>query len=67
MGQEQAVLEKIIVQLIIIILVLQVIIELDQSIHKRVSCAFIDYRKTFDSINSYSLADFIILYYERVV
>ena len=33
------------------IFVLQLIIELYQSVHKRVYCAFIDYRKAFDSIN----------------
>ena len=33
------------------IFVLQLIIELFQSVHKRVYCAFIDYRKAFDSIN----------------
>ena len=30
---------------------LQLIVELYQSVHKRVYCAFIDYRKAFDSIN----------------
>ena len=33
------------------IYVLQFIIELYQSVHRRVYCAFIDYRKAFDSIN----------------
>ena len=33
------------------ILVLQLIVELYQSVHKRVHCVFIDYRKAFDSIN----------------
>ena len=33
------------------IFVLQLIVELYQSVHKRVYCAFIDYRKAFDSIN----------------
>ena len=33
------------------IFVLQLIIELYQHVHKRVYCDFIDYRKTFDSIN----------------
>ena len=30
---------------------LHLIIELYKSVHKRVYCAFIDYRKAFDSIN----------------
>ena len=33
------------------IFVLQLIVELYQSVHKRVYCAFVDYRKAFDSIN----------------
>ena len=33
------------------IFVLQLVIELYQSVHKRVYCAFIDYRKAFDYVN----------------
>ena len=33
------------------IFVLQTIIEMYQSVHKRVYCAFIDYKKAFDSLN----------------
>ena len=33
------------------IFVLQLIVELYQSVHKRVYCVFIDYRKAFNSIN----------------
>ena len=40
--KSKRILEKVIVQLIIF---------LYQSAHKRVYCAFIDYRKAFDSIN----------------
>ena len=50
LGQEQAGLDKVIVGTIYHIFVLQLIVELYQSVHKRVHCAFIDYRKTFDSI-----------------
>ena len=33
------------------IFILQLFVELYQSVHKRVYCAFIDYRKAFDSIH----------------
>ena len=33
------------------VFVLHIIIELYKSVHKRVYCAFVDYRKAFDSIN----------------
>ena len=33
------------------VFVLHLIIELYKSVHERVYCAFIDYRKAFDSIN----------------
>jgi len=33
------------------VFILHIIIELYQSVHKRVYCAFIDYRKAFDSVN----------------
>ena len=50
MGQEQAGFREG-YSTIDHIFVLQLIIELYQSVHKRVYCAFIDYRKAFDSIN----------------
>ena len=63
MGQEQAV-SKESYSTIDHIFVLQLIVELYQSVHKRVYCAFIDCRKAFDSINRpISLAEMIILLY----
>ena len=50
MGQEQASFREG-YNTIDHIFVLQFIIELYQSVHKRVYCDFIDYRKAFDSIN----------------
>ncbi len=42
--------------------VLQLVIELYQSVHKRVYCAFIDYRKAFDSIDRTLLWKKLLLY-----
>ena len=42
--------------------VLELIIELYQSFHKRVYCAFIDYRKAFDSINRPFLGQKLLSY-----
>ena len=50
MGQEQAGFRES-YSTIDHIFVLQLIVEFYQSVHKRVYCAFIDYRKAFDSIN----------------
>ena len=50
LGNEQAGFREVIA-LLAIFFVLTHIIELYQSIHKRVHCAFIDYSKAFDTVD----------------